>query len=367
MLARGERRGIARKVISRTETAISCFLLLLLAGVGVAIYIKGQIYDPALFRPELTALAKQRAAEAPPAKAPKAEPPSAGGQTTPPAVAAQPASSPGLLDDLAPSGWKPMENVTHFTADTLYEKIDGRAEEYLNYNLVSLTFVSLVNAKDSKQFIDVYLYDMGQPIQAFGVFSVERTEDLPAIALGREGYRAEASYFFWKGRYYVQVIASTKGADATQVGLNIARTLEKRLKDSGEALWGFKALPEKDRVPGSVQYFVKDAMSLDFMKQTYIALYKKGDTKVTAFLSKQPSRDAAAKTFASYEAHMKKYGKLLDKRDTDGYALLTADMGGAFDVVFHEGSLIGGVSMVEDRSVAEKAAQNILAGLRDKE
>ncbi len=266
-----------------------------------------------------------------------------------------------------PSGWKPMENVTHFSADTLYEKIDGRAEEYLDYKLESLTCVSLVNAKDNKQFIDIYLYDMGKPVQAFGVFSVERTEDLPAITLGREGYRAEASYFFWKGRYYVQVMSSTKGADIAEVGLTVARTLEKRLKDNGEALWGFKALPEKDRIPGSVQYFAKDAMSLDFMKETYIALYKKGDAKVTAFLSKQSSQDAAGKILASYEAHIKKYGKLLDKRDTDGYMLLTADMGGAFDVVFRKGNLIGGVSMVEDRSVAEKATLDMLTGLRDKE
>jgi hypothetical protein len=280
---------------------------------------------------------------------------------------AQPPSSSGPLDDLAPPGWKPLENVTHFTAATLYEKIDGRAEEYLDYKLVSLTCVSLVNAKDSKQFIDIYLYDMGQPAQAFGVFSVERTEGLPAVTLGREGYRAEASYFFWKGRYYVQVLASGKGASLEQVGLNVARALEKRLKDNGEPLWGLKALPEKDRIPGTIQYFAKDAMSLDFMKETYIALYRKGEVKVTAFLSKQPSRDAAAKTLTSYESHMKRYGKSVEKREADAYTMITADMGGAFDVVFRKGNLIGGVSMVEDLSVAEKAALDILAGLRDKE
>jgi hypothetical protein len=347
------------------ETAVCFVLLLLLAGVAIAIYAKGRLYDPGLFRPELTTLAKQHISEVQPSDAPKAGPTSAVEQTASVAAHPLPASS-GLLDDLAPSGWKPMENVTHFTADTLYEKIDGRAEEYLDYKLVSLSCVSLVNAKDNKQFIDIYLYDMAQPVQAFGVFSVERTEDLPMIKLGREGYRAESSYFFWKGRYYVQLVTSTKGAEIAQVGLDVARTLEKRLKDNGEPLWGFTALPEKDRVPGSVQYYAKDAMSLDFMKDTYIALYNKGGTKVTAFVSKQPSPGAAAKTLASYEAHMKKYGKLLDKRGTDGNTLLTADMGGAFDVVFHRGSLIGGVSMVEDRDVAEKAAQDILADLPDK-
>ena len=342
-------------------------LLLLLAGVSVAIYAKGQIYDPNLFRPELTALSKQRPAEVQPVDSRTEQPASTGGQMPAPGAGMQASSSSGPLDDLAPPGWKPLENVTHFTADTLYEKIDGRAEEYLDYKLVSLTCVSLANAQDSKQFIDIYLYDMGQPAQAFGVFSVERTEGLPAVTLGREGYRAEASYFFWKSRYYVQVLASGKGANLAQVGLNVARALEKRLKDDGEPLWGLKALPEKDRIPGSVQYFAVDAMSLDFMKETYIALYRKGDAKVTAFLSKQPSRDAAAKTLTMYESHMKRHGKVLEKRETDVYTLITADMGGAFDVVFRKGGLIGGVSMVEDSAVAEKAALDILAGLHDKE
>jgi hypothetical protein len=365
--AKEKRGGIARKRISPTETAISCMLLLLLAGIGVAIYAKGQIYDPSLYRLELTALSKQAPTEAHPVESRTDQPASTGAQMPSPATGTQPASAPGLLDDLAPSGWKPLENVTHFTADTLYEKIDGRAEEYLDYKFVGLTCVSLVNAQDSKQFIDVYLYDMGQPAQAFGVFSVERTEGLPAVTLGREGYRAKASYFFWKGRYYVQVLGSGKGDTIEQVGLNVARTLEKRLTDDGKPLWGFKALPGKDRIPGSIQYFVKDAMSLDFMKETYIALYRKGDVKVTAFLSKQPSGEVAAKTLASYEGHMKKYGKIVEKREADAYTLITADMGGAFDIVFRKGNLIGGVSMVEDLSVAEKAAQDILAGLRNKE
>ena len=342
-------------------------LLLLLAGIGAAIYAKGQIYDRGLYRPELTALSKQRPTEAQPVGSRTEQPAFAGGQLPPPGAGAQPPSSSGPLDNLAPPGWKLLENATHFTAATLYEKIDGRAEEYLDYKLVSLTCLSLVNAQDSKQFIDIYLYDMGQPAQAFGVFSVERTEGLPAVTLGREGYRAEASYFFWKGRYYVQVLASGKGAAIAQVGLNVAHTLEKRLKDNDEALWGFKALPEKDRIPGTVQYFATDAMSLDFMKETYIALYRKGDAKVTAFLSKQPSRDAAAKTLTSYESHMKRYGKVVEKRETDAYTLITGDMGGAFDVVFRKGNLIGGVSMVENLSAAEKAALDILAGLRDRE
>jgi len=260
-----------------------------------------------------------------------------------------------------------MGNVSQFTAATLFEKIDGRAEQYLDYKFQGLTCVSLVNEQDKSQFIDIYVFDMGKPAQAFGVFSVERSEGLPTVALGREGYRAEASYFFWKGRYYVQVLASNKGTKLAQVGLNVAGTLEKRLKDDGEPIWGLTALPETDRIPGTVQYFMTDAMSLDFMKDTYVAQYRKGGAKVMAFVSKQPSPDAAAKTLTSYEAYLTKFGKVIGKQETDIYTSVTGDMGGTFDVVFRKGRLIGGVSMVESQSIAEKAAMDLMAFLRDKD
>lgn len=358
------RRSALRSGISRTETVISCVVLLLIAGIGVAVYVKGQIYDPGLFRLDQHALSKSQPARVPADRLNYHEDEKSVKSLE---TIAKASATAGLLDALNPKGWKTMGNVEQFTAGSLYEKIDGRAEQYLDYKFVRLTCTTLVNEQDSSQFIDVYVFDMGLPVQAFGVFSVERTEGLPAFALGREGYRVEASYFFWKGRYYVQVLPSVKGKVLAQVSLDVAKALEKRLADDGEPIWGLTALPEQDRIPGTVQYFVVDAMSLDFMKDTYIALYRKGGAKVMAFLSRKPSPDAAAKTLASYESYLKNFGKVMGKRETDNHTLITGNMGGAFDVVFRKGRLIGGVSMVNDQSIAEKAAADLLTALHDKD
>ena len=211
MLARGKRRGYARTRISRMETAISCMLLLLLAGVAVAIYAKGRIYDPGLYRPELTALSKQAPIEARSVEPRTDQPASAGAQMPSPDAGRQAPSLSSPLDGLAPRDGSPWRTSRTSPPIPSTKKSMAALRNTLIINSWGLTCVSLVNARDSKQFIDVYLYDMGQPAQAFGVFSVERTEGLPAVPLGREGYRAEASYFFWKGRYYVQVLASGKG------------------------------------------------------------------------------------------------------------------------------------------------------------
>jgi len=364
LIGKGKRRGFVRTGISYRERVFSCLVLFLLAGIGAAVYVKGQLYDPGLFRLDQLALSKYQPARAQPER--PGERAAEGSLRSDTTIVPAP-SRAGLLEGLAPAGWKTLGDVQEFTAANLYEKINGRAEQYLDYKFVRLTCVSLVSKQDDRKGIDVYVYDMGRPAHAFGVFSGERTEGLPAVALGRDGYQAEASYFFWKGHYYVQVLASDKGRDLAQAGLAVAGALEKRLADDGEPLWGLKALPAKDRLPGTVQYFVADAMSLDFMQDTYLASYNKEGVKVTAFLARRPSPEAAAQTLASYEAHLNKFGKVVEKESNGTDTLVAADMGGAFDVVFRKGRLIGGVSMVASRTLAEKTARELLAAVADKD
>jgi hypothetical protein len=62
-----------------------------------------------------------------------------------------------------------------------------------------------------------------------------------------------------------------------------------------------------------------------------------------------------------------KQKKVIGKQEINTYTLLTGDMGGVFDAVFRKGRLIGGVTMVESRSIAEKAALDLLAALHDKD
>ena len=353
----GRRRGTVRTRISPVERGISWALLLLIAGIAAAVYVKGQHYDASLFALDPSVLAEVQARSVPG----QPEPPVYEGEEGLPGEAG--AAPSGLLDGLVPPGWKPLGGVERFTAETLYEKIDGRAEQYIAYDVVGLTCVSLVDASNDGRFIDIYLYDMGRPDRAFGIYSVERSEGVPPLDLGRGGYGVEASLFFWKGRYYAQVLGSESGEDLRQTVWDIARKLEGRLQDAGGTVWGLAALPEKDRVPGTVQYFPKDALSLDFLNNTYTARYRRGNTEITAFLSRQASADAAARVLAGYEDYLRAYGTVVDRRETDAGARLTGEMGGAFDVVFRRGDLIGGVTMVPDRTLAERAAADLLAGL----
>ena len=273
-------------------------------------------------------------------------------------------SLPETAASFTPKGWQIFEEVKQFSPENLYEQINGRASFFLAYDMIQMTYVSFVNSVNPAQFIDLSIYDMGTPTNAFGVFSAERSQGESPLDLGRGGYRADANYFIWKGQYYLRIISSEVTDELEQIGRDLAQKMTDFLTDSGEQVWGLAALPLKDRVSGSVQYFKVDAMGLDFMRNTYTATYHKANTLVTAFLSRQDSAESARATMAQYAKYAKKYGKGIDHLKAGEVELVSCDMGGSYDVVYQKGRLIGGVSYVEDRGLAIRVAIEMWEKLR---
>jgi hypothetical protein len=206
---------------------------------------------------------------------------------------------------------------------------------------------------------------MGTETNAFGIFSVERSPDEPPIDIGRAAYRSGASVYVWKGCYYLKIIASDATDELAETSTTLARKLAGALADSGRPVWGRRAMPRADRVPGSLRYFQIDAMGLAFMRDTYMARYRKDGTGVEAFLSRQKSPALAQATVARFVKHAEKYGKGVERLTSGGGSLIRCDMGGTFDVIFQEGRLVAGVSAVEDPEIAVRAATDLRQQLRE--
>lgn len=349
-----KKRGFVRESVSNTEKTISYALLLLILSVGVAIYLKGQNFDPGLFALDQSYLqnAQEDTRESlrlyEPGFGPKGE-----------ITAIQtPETSP--FTELAPEGWSQMGAEESFTADTLYEKINGRAEQYIRYGVEGMQFVSF---SKENEFIDVFVYDMGNPIQAYGIYSVERTEGAPKTDLGRGGYQVKASHFFWKGAAYIQVIASTTEGAIIQATETVAKKMNERLEDNGRELWGFALLPQNNRVDDTVQYFKQDALSLDFLKNGFTARYDVQGSEVTAFIVQGKTQDEANQAFDKYTQYITDYGDLAHTETEAGQTLLVGDMGGLYDIVFKKENYVGGITLAEDREAGEKMVRSWLQNL----
>lgn len=279
-----------------------------------------------------------------------------------PLVTSKPSSVPAqtslarLLENAAPDGWVRVGAVEQYTPQSLYEKIDGLADLFLSYDVVGLSVANYKKSPESQVLLEAYIYDMGTPTNAFGVFSVERSPNEPRVDIGREAYHSDASVFIWTGQYYLKIIASDATDELAKVGLALAGGLARSLSDSGRHVWGLKALPQANLVPRSQRYFRVDAMGLDFMRDTYTAQYRRGEAVVDAFLSRQDTPEAAGATIERYVAHARKYGRAAETLVAGGMKLIRCDMGRTFDVIFAKGRLVAGVTAVGDSGLAVQAA-----------
>jgi hypothetical protein len=343
------KRGFVRETVSKTEKVIAFALLFLIIAIGIAIYVKGQQFDPGLFAldPSLIELAQTDTRESPrlyePGFGPDGE------------LKARPEAPSSPFAQLEPPGWRQLGEQESFTANTLYEKINGRAEQYIRYGVADMQFVGFT---DGTQFIDVFVYNMAQPVQAFGIYSVERTEGAAEVQLGREGYRVEASYFFWKGPYYGQIIASDTDTSVRTASLAVAEKLIDRLGDGSETLWGTGLLPEAFQIHRTLKYFKRDALSLDFLTNAFTARYLIDGGELTAFISDMGNPAEAGQTLEKYSAYIADYGEVMPSETIGSTRLVTGDMGGLFDVVFQSGKYIGGVTLAENRSTGEEMVRN---------
>jgi len=272
-----------------------------------------------------------------------------------------------FLGGIAPEGWRTTGPVEHYGVGDLYEKINGRSELYMAYDVAGLVFVSL-EAAGSDDRVDLYLYDMKTPQGAFGVYSVERWPGSEEVDAGRMEYRAGADLIFWQGRYYVTLTAPEETEPVRQAQREIARTLEKRLPEIEGDLWGFDVLPEANREPESVQFFMTDALSLGFLTNTYTAEYDRGGTTLKVFVSRQEPSEAAAQVRAQFAEYLRNYGEAVEDVNMADSVITVANLGGGFyDAVFRRGRHVAGVTAVESKAAAVAQARWLARSLRIEE
>ncbi len=113
---------------------------------------------------------------------------------------------PGIAGFLpqAVEGFSPLEADRFFTADTLFDLINGGAEIYRALNVRHTVHRRYVHPESSDIIADIF--DMGSAADAYGAWHNDIREGESA-GMGRESEYQGGSLSFWKDRYYVSVVA----------------------------------------------------------------------------------------------------------------------------------------------------------------
>ncbi len=121
------------------------------------------------------------------------------------------------------AGWTQSGAARTYTADNLFEYMDGNAEGYVLYNFREMHGVT---CKQGGVTFVIDVSDMGDADFSYGLFTANRDLRQPAYAAGMGGQIVPRRLIFAKGKYYLEIAADPEG-DHTAALKMWAAALEK--------------------------------------------------------------------------------------------------------------------------------------------
>jgi hypothetical protein len=169
----------------------------------------------------------------------------------------------GNVKDFAPQipkqviDWRASGEDTVYDRKTLYDYMDGGAEVYLAYDFREVFVRKYADAEENELNLDIY--DMGSPAEAFGIFSTDR-EDPPA-GIGQGSEYGPGLLRFWRGRYFVSITVSGDEEKAEAAVLALGKAVAPLLGPDGDPPDLLKSLPSSGLIKEKTSYF-HDAVHL---------------------------------------------------------------------------------------------------------
>jgi hypothetical protein len=375
----GRRRPFVRTKISPVERMASAVILVLIAGIGLSVALKGKHFDPNRFTVRTDSLKSTAAAVAGKAGTASATPDTktagadaAAGQ---PAAAeeglgevgGEPASAapkPAVKNEpmeIALAGLKPMSDTEYYNPDNLFEKIDGRSPAYQGFNVQQLRCRSFNVVAVAGSYVDVYEYRFDSPVDAFGMFALERDPKGTPLDFAPDGYSGPMGYFFRQGAVYVQVIASDVKAETLALTKAVAQNRAKELPADDHGLAGRRRLPAVGMMADSVAFVPENAQGQADFKDVFQAKYKFNDAELPFFIM-VATPDDAAKAWKSFQGFCARFGKVAALPDVNGGKIFSAQVFGKWKVVYLREGELGGVFDAADAGPARDFIGQYLNG-----
>ena len=312
------------------------------------------------------------------------------------------------LADL-PSGWTAGKSgekyIETFNAENLYEKIDGRAESFLQYDVKGMAYTFYHPAGDASNEIQLYVFEMANQLKALGKYGSEKPDEAKPIAVGTEGYTTAGSTLFYAGKYYTQIVSTQDDARFAAFALELARRVAASQKPGGTApapataaattqpahdldepaantqapprpadtklqspaeitpATYFALLPPGGK-QGDPKYLAQDVFGYSFLSDVFMADYKEVDATWQGFL--RPYRDdkEAKEVLQKYVSSIKQDGAEVQVVKTEGAdEMFISSSIGLFDVVFRKGNTLAGANGATKLKPAEAFARALAKSL----
>jgi hypothetical protein len=203
--------------------------------------------------------------------------------------------------------WSKSSVFAEYDSDNLYTYINGGAELYISFQFINLVSLSYRNEEDEEIQIDIF--DMGSSKNAYGIFSHSRETIDDFVGADIESEYGGGLLTFWKGQYYVSILAYPETDSKKLLVRTLAGRIEAQIPGPSIKPQLVDLLPEKGLQPHSIKYFThytwlntyhffsnENLLNIDNDTEVVMAKYQVGAAKPAVMIVLQFPDEAAAIT-----------------------------------------------------------------------
>lgn len=203
--------------------------------------------------------------------------------------------------------WNKDTKILEFGPDNLFDYIDGDADRYLPYNFQKLTVAFYKNKDQPEEEVEIQIYQMQTPLDAFGIYSVHRNRDKEIFPYGNDGTIGQNQAIFYQSQYFVKLsgIQLKDSSSSLKLFGNIISQLLPKGKPNSPELECMN-IPEK--IERSENYLAKDVLAQNFFPRGITALFKTSQGNATAFIVIFDSNEKANKGWGNYKNYLDEIG-----------------------------------------------------------
>jgi len=206
------------------------------------------------------------------------------------------AGAPSLFPSL--QGLKSPEEPAEYTAENLFEYINGAADVFIGYDFQHLYSMNYSGSSGESITADVYVHS--DRANGFGIYSQEKPREGEFLAIGTEGYYEEGILNFFQGRHYVKISAFDLGDRDREILSDLAGRISRRIPDKPGFPRILQAFPASNRLPNSERFLRRNFLGHSFLENAFTCDYSFENRKVQPFIIAAESPDAARTMVETY-------------------------------------------------------------------
>jgi hypothetical protein len=279
-------------------------------------------------------------------------------------------SVPGpILRSALPSPeWQIDGQPYGFVPQNLYEYINGEAEFFIAFGFIELKGANYTSVAGGKDTVAIDIYDMGNKLNAFGVFQSKRGGRTSALNLGAASDGSDGYLAFYKDRFFVEIQAYITREKEKHMAETMAASIAAHLPGDNTPPPELFYLPEKNRIAGSERYINGGILGHAFLDRGMVCNYRLKGQKVTAFIAMLSSSQDAVHAVKQHRSFFLKSGKECRPLDRFGkYGFVSEEPYHQKIMETQVGAFVAGVYDLNTLEAGQTLLADIITILKQKE